>query len=72
MVGCGECVYLGTDVEVRRAPSEVEGGSPSEVMVCATSEDMSGVFQHQGEDAVEVWVVFGQHVAGYVRLLSRS
>ena len=53
VVDCGECVLLVADVEVSQAPSEVEGGSPLEVMVCAPSEEMRGVFQDQGEGAVE-------------------
>ena len=43
----------GTNVEASQAPSEVEGGSPSEVMVCATSEEMRGVCQYPGDGAVE-------------------
>ena len=39
-------------MEVRRAPSEVEGGSPSELMVCAPSEEMRGVFHDPGEVTV--------------------
>ena len=72
MVDCGECVKLVTDVEVRQAPSEVEGGSPSKVMVCAPSEEIMGVFQYPGEGAVDVYAVFGRHVAGSVQLVSKS
>ena len=57
---------------VRRAPLEVEGGSPSEVVVCTTSEEMRGVCQYPEEGTVEEWVVFGQHVVGYVKLVGRS
>ena len=53
MFGCGKCVWLGNNVEVSQAPSEVEGGSPSEVMVYAPSEEMRGVCQDPGEGAVE-------------------
>ena len=40
-------------MEVRRATSEVEGGSSPEVMMCEPSEEMGGVCQYQGEGAVE-------------------
>ena len=40
-------------MEVRHAPSEVEVGSPSEVMVCAPKEEMRGVCQDPGGGAVE-------------------
>ena len=63
---------MGADVEVRQAPSEVEGGSPSEVMVCTPSEEMRGVSQDPGEGTLEGGAVFGWHVAGSVRLGSRS
>ena len=53
MVDRVECVELGTNGEVRQAPSEVEGGSPSEVMVCAPLENMRGVCQDPGDGAVE-------------------
>ena len=72
MVDCDECVELGTNVEVMRAPSEVGGGSPSEVMVCAPSEEMRGIFQDLGEGEVEGWAVSGRNVAGSVRLVGRS
>ena len=72
MVDCGECVYLGNDVGVRRAPSEVEGDSPSEVVVCAPLEEMRVVFLCPEEGAEEGWVVFVQHVVGSVQLVSRS
>ena len=51
MVDCGKCVKLGT--YVLQAPSEVEGGSPSEVMACVPSEEMRGVFQGPVDFAVE-------------------
>ena len=53
MVDHGKCVELGTNVEVRQAHSEVEGGSPSEVMVCTPSEEMRGVCQDPRDGAVE-------------------
>ena len=57
---------------VRWETLEVKGVLPSEVVVCAPSEMMRGVFQYQEEGAVEGWEVSGQHVAGYVRLVIRS
>ena len=72
MVDCGECVYLGNNVGVRQTPSEVEGGSPSDVVMYTPSEEMMGVCQNPEEGKVESWVLFGQHVAGSVQLVSRS
>ena len=40
-VDCGECVKLGIDV--LKAPSEVGGDPPSEVMECSPLERMRGV-----------------------------
>ena len=59
-------------MEVRQAPLEVEEVSYSEVVLCAPSEEIRGVFQYPGEGAMEGWVVFGQHVARSMRLVSRS
>ena len=53
MVDRGEGVELGTNVEVRQAPSEAEGGYLSEFMVCAPKEEMRGVCQDPGGGAVE-------------------
>ena len=39
-------------MELRWAPSEVEGDSPSEVMGCAPSEEMKGAYQYLGEGVV--------------------
>ena len=50
---------------LRQEPLEVEGGLPSEMVVCAPSEEMRGVCKCPEEGAEERWVVFGQHVAGY-------
>ena len=47
MVDCGEYVELVTNV--LKAPSEVWGGSPSEVMACSPSDWMKGVFHVSGE-----------------------
>ena len=47
------------------------GGSPTEVTVCAPSEEMRGVLQDPGEFAVEWKAVSGQNVAGYVRLVGK-
>ena len=53
------------------APSEAEGGSPLEVVVCSPSEEMRGVRQYLEEGVVGGWVVFGQHVTVSVRLVIR-
>ena len=39
-------------MELRWAPLEVYGGSPSEVMVCEPSEEMRLVYQYSGEGVV--------------------
>ena len=39
-------------MEFRWAPSEVEGGSISEVMGCSPLEEMRGAYQYVGEGVV--------------------
>ena len=70
MFDCGKSFELGTDVF--KAPSEVGEGPPSEVMVCAPSEEMRGVLHGPGEFSEKGEVVVGWHVAGSVPLAGKS